>query len=45
MNKHNGTPRKIMNSSCLKELGWNERTKFKAGLKLALDWFLKSHMN
>lgn len=39
--KPNGTPRKIMDSSYLKNCGWNKVTPFENNLKFCIDWFLK----
>jgi GDP-L-fucose synthase len=37
-----GTPRKVMNVSVLKALGWTAPTSLEAGLKLYYQWFLAS---
>ncbi len=40
--KPDGTPRKLMDSSRLRAMGWKPRIELKAGLKLAYDSFLES---
>ena len=37
-----GTPRKVMDVSALKALGWTAPTSLEAGLKLYYQWFLAS---
>lgn len=42
-NKPDGTPRKLMDSSRLKALGWEPRVGLEAGLEKAYEDFLKKH--
>jgi GDP-L-fucose synthase len=37
-----GTPRKVMDVSRLKALGWTATTGFEAGIKQAYEWFVKN---
>lgn len=39
--KPNGTPRKLMDDTKIKALGWSPKTKLKDGIKKAYDWYLK----
>ncbi len=41
LSKPDGSPRKLMDSSKLKNLGWSPKVDLKEGLKLAYDNFLK----
>jgi len=38
--KPDGTPRKLMDVSRLKLLGWQAQTSLEDGLRLAYDWFV-----
>jgi len=38
--KPDGTPRKVMDVSRLRELGWSATTTFDQGMKQAYDWYL-----
>ncbi|MEM0928880.1 MAG: GDP-L-fucose synthase [Pseudomonadota bacterium] len=38
--KPDGTPRKLMSSKRLADLGWQPQTSLEDGLRLAYDWFL-----
>ncbi len=38
-----GTPRKLLDSSRIKELGWSPKTDLKEGIKKAYDWFVKNN--
>lgn len=40
--KPDGTRRKLLDVSRMRELGWTARTPFEAGLKLAYDWYVKN---
>ena len=40
--KPDGTPRKLLDSSRLHELGWAASTSLEDGLELTYDWFLRS---
>lgn len=40
--KPDGAPRKLMDNSKLKALGWNPQYTLKAGLKNAYDWYLEN---
>ena len=37
--KPDGTPRKLMDSSKLQELGWSSKIGLKKGIKMTFDWF------
>jgi GDP-L-fucose synthase len=39
--KPNGTPRRKMDNSKLKTLGWSANVTFDEGLKLTIDWYKK----
>jgi GDP-L-fucose synthase len=39
--KPNGTPRRKLDNTKLKELGWKSKTSFDEGLKLTIDWYKK----
>jgi GDP-L-fucose synthase len=39
--KPNGTPRRKMDNSKLKELGWNPTVRFDEGLKRTIAWYKK----
>ena len=41
--KPDGTPRKLMDSSRLKNLGWKPTIELAAGLRIAYEDFLKHH--
>ena len=41
--KPDGTPKKLLDSSCLSELGWQPKTNLKQGLILAYQDFLKNN--
>ena len=43
-NKPNGTPRKLLDVSKAKSLGWNYKTELKDGIKLAYEDFLKNKL-
>lgn len=40
--KPNGTPRKLMDATKIKSLGWNPKIELKEGIKKAYDWYKKS---
>ncbi len=40
--KPDGTPRKLMDSTKLRNLGWSPTTSLEAGIGLSYEWFLKS---
>lgn len=40
--KPDGTPRKLMDSSLLRNMGWSAQTALEDGLKVAYDWYLKN---
>ena len=42
-NKPDGTPRKLMDISRLKEIGWEARITLEEGLQLSYNWFLENH--
>jgi len=39
--KPNGQPRRKIDNTKLKELGWESKTSFDDGLKLTIDWYKK----
>ena len=41
-NKPDGTPRKLMDVSRLKSLGWQSSISLKQGLEMTYDWFLEN---
>ena len=43
--KPDGTPRKLMDSTRLNNLGWRARVSVEEGLRLAYSDFLKNHNN
>jgi GDP-L-fucose synthase len=43
--KTNGTPRKLMDSSFLQNIGWQPKVDFEEGIKIAYDDFLKRFSN
>ncbi len=43
--KPDGTPRKLMDSTCLNNLGWHARVSLEDGLRLAYHDFLKNNTN
>lgn len=40
--KPDGTPRKLLDSSRLQEMGWNSKQSLKSGLEETYQWFLKN---
>lgn len=43
--KPDGTPRKLMDVSKLKEKGWNYSTELKEGIQITYEWFLENKTN
>lgn len=43
--KHDGTPRKILDSSRLEALGWHAQIDLEAGIKDTISWFKSNHRN
>ena len=43
--KPNGTPRKLLDVSCLKRLGWEAKISLKDGITLALQDYINRHEN
>ena len=43
--KPDGTPRKLMNVSKMKEMGWSYKTELEEGVKKTYDWFLNNSHN
>ena len=41
--KPDGTPRKVMDVSRLKALGWTAPTDFMTGMKQAYQWYVENH--
>jgi GDP-L-fucose synthase len=44
-NKPDGTPRKLMDVSKMKKIGWEYSTELKEGIEKTYDWFLKNIEN
>lgn len=42
IDKPNGTPRRVLDSSKINSLGWSAQTSLEDGLKNTIDWFLKN---
>lgn len=40
--KPNGTPKKLMDSSKLRSLGWTPKIKLEEGIRMTYEWFLNS---
>lgn len=40
--KPDGTPRKLLDNSVIKEMGWQPRIEFQDGLSQMYDWFLRN---
>ena len=40
--KPDGTPRKLIDSSIVNELGWSSNIDLKEGIKMTYDWFLEN---
>ena len=43
--KPDGMPRKVMNVSRLRDLGWSAQTPFDEGIRQAYDWYVASVAN
>ena len=43
--KPDGTPRKLMNVSKMKKIGWSYKTELEEGVKKTYDWFLNNSHN
>lgn len=43
--KPDGTPRKIMDSSKIRNLGWQPKIKLESGIQSAYEWYLKTYSN
>lgn len=43
--KPNGTPRKLLNSRKLKDLGWTSQITLDEGIRSTYDWFLTNYIN
>ncbi|MDD4627725.1 MAG: GDP-L-fucose synthase [Syntrophomonas sp.] len=41
--KPDGTPRKLLDTSRIKSLGWHSKVSLWEGLKLTYDWYLENH--
>ena len=41
LSKPDGTPRKLLDSSRMRSLGWKSEIDFKDGLKETYNWYLK----
>ena len=42
--KPNGTPRKLLDSSLIKETGWKPRITLEDGINSVYDWYLKNYL-
>jgi len=42
--KPDGTPRKLLDTTRLQQLGWQAKIPLKEGLKSTYEWFLQSHL-
>ncbi len=42
--KPDGTPRKLMDSSRIHQLGWHHNTSLREGLKLTYEWYLRGQV-
>jgi len=40
LGKPNGTPRKVMDTSKMRETGWNSTTNLKIGIEKTYRWYL-----
>ncbi len=45
LSKPNGTPRKLLNSRKLKDLGWSSQISLDEGIRSTYDWFLTNYIN
>lgn len=45
MNRPNGTPRKLLDSSRITQLGWRPQVGLEEGITSTYDWFLANHEN
>jgi GDP-L-fucose synthase len=43
--KPDGTPRKVMDSSRVRRLGWRHQVSLREGLKVTYNWFLQNHVS
>jgi GDP-L-fucose synthase len=43
--KPDGTPRKLLDVTRIKNLGWEPKIKLKDGIKLSYNWFIKNYKN
>ena len=41
----NGTPKKLLDSSRMKELGWEPKISLEAGIKSTYEWFIENYDN
>ena len=42
--KPNGSPRKLVDTSKLKSMGWSYKTDLKQGLERTYQWYLKNNL-
>ena len=42
--KPDGTPKKILDSSKINDLGWNSKIDLLDGVKSTYDWYLKNYL-
>ena len=45
MNKPDGTPRKLMDVTKIKDLGWSYSTELNDGIQATYDWFVRNIKN
>ena len=45
VNRPNGTPRKLLDSSRITQLGWHPQVGLEEGITSTYDWFLANHEN
>ena len=38
-----GTPRKLLDNSVIKKIGWKPKIKLQSGIKSTVDWYIKNY--